>query len=110
MRQFAFAIFTIIFAQHTQAQATTETDICEGDGMFAKLIAQTRLMPGADINDMIAKFGEEPALREMVLQAFELPLVTTEPARTTLAEEFGNSWSLKCYREGPAVPVNESSE
>lgn len=110
MRQFVFAVLAMLFAHHAHAQGTSQTDICAGEGRFAKLIAQTRLMPGADINDMIARFGEEPAFREMVLQAFELPLITTEPARTRLAEEFGNSWSLKCYRNGPTIPLKSSSE
>ena len=104
------AVITALGIPAFVAAETTAKNPCEGEGNVAKLIAQTRLMPGADINDMIARFGEEPAFREMVLQAFELPLITTEPARTRLAEEFGNSWSLNCYRNGPTIPLKSSSE
>ena len=77
---------------------------CAGDGMLANIIMTHRQSGGYDINTMMEKFGDEPGLRAMVLDAYSKPAMQTPSTRKIMIDEFVNTWSLKCYENGPAVP------
>lgn len=56
---------------------------------------------------MMKKFGEEPGLRAMILDAYGRPAMQTAATRQAMINEFVNEWSLKCYQDGPALPRKE---
>ncbi|AKO97663.1 hypothetical protein MALG_02499 [Marinovum algicola DG 898] len=86
-----------------QAVRAENSDICAGDGIFAKLIMQTRQHRLHDINVMMKKFGEEPGLRAMIIDAYGQPAMQTATTRQVMIDEFINKWSLKCYEDGPVL-------
>jgi hypothetical protein len=103
-----FVVVIILLAPNlAAAQSQTEELTCAGDGVLAKIFMRNRQLGGDDLTTMMTKFGEEPGLREMILQAYDHPIMLTPQTRNMAIDEFQNRWVLRCYREGPAVPRTE---
>ncbi|WP_305970413.1 MULTISPECIES: hypothetical protein [unclassified Mameliella] len=101
MRTFFLTSAAIVFsATLTFAQ---DAQTCAGDGLIAKVIMTHRQAGGWNVNTMMEKFGAEPGLRAMVLDAYSMPAMQTAATRQAMINEFANSWSLKCYQDGPAI-------
>lgn len=83
---------------------SNDAKTCAGDAMIAGMIMTHRQMGGMDVNEMMEKFGSEPGLRQMVIDAYEKPAMQTKATRKIMIDEFKNTWSLKCYKEGSALP------
>ena len=92
----------LLLGHPTMAQ---DVEICSGDGLIAKTIMTHRQMGGWDVNTMMKKFGEEPGLRAMILDAYGQPALQTKTTRQVMIDEFVNKWSLKCYQDGPAISL-----
>lgn len=85
----------------------TETEACKGDAEIASMFMTHRQLGGMDLNTLMSRFGSDTGLRAMILNAFEVPVATTASARKNQIAEFGNAWEIRCYRDGPTVPVTE---
>lgn len=77
---------------------TTQLD-CKDIAWKARLVMTVRQMNG-DINKFLADAEREgwPFARQMVLEAYGLPLETKEEKRrpTGAMEAFGNEWGRRC--------------
>lgn len=89
------------------AAQADQDQICKGDGMVADMIATHRQYGGDTIAEMMDKFGSEPGLRAMILDAYGQPLMLTDETRKIAVSEFANKWTVKCYKDGPAIPRKE---
>ena len=103
-RFLACAVVAAIATLGTKVDAT-DAKTCAGDGILAKTIMTHRQMGGWDVNTMMKKFGEEPGLRAMILDAYGQPAMQTKTTRQVMIDEFVNKWSLKCYQDGPAISL-----
>lgn len=110
MLKFVVLISVLFTPGLSVAQTKSEVSTCSGDGMLAGVFMGHRQNGGDDLTTMMVKFGGVPGLREMILQAYEHPIMLTSQTREMAIDEFQNTWTLRCYREGPAVPRNETSD
>lgn len=96
-------VTTVALILPSLAAADQDYD-CAGDGMIAKVFAGHRQNGITTISELMAKFGEEPGLKAMILDAYSQPRMQTPETRKAIIDEFENTWTLKCYKEGPAIP------
>lgn len=89
------------------AAQADQDQICKGDGMIAKLFAEHRQYGISTVGELMAKFGSEPGFKAMILDAYGQPLMLTDETRKIAVSEFANKWTVKCYKDGPAIPRKE---
>lgn len=76
-------------------------DLCPLDAMTAQTFMRLR-QGGEPLDKLMTQFSmpEAESIREVILDAFEMPLMMTAETRKIVVAEFRNKWSLRCYREG----------
>lgn len=99
-----FFLTSAAIALSANAAFAQDAKTCAVDGRIAEIIMTHRQAGGWDVNTMMEKFGAEPGLRAMVLDAYGKPAMQTAATRQAMIDEFENAWSLKCYQDGPAIP------
>lgn len=107
LKSIAFAAF--LGASTAAVAESTDLDDCAFDGMLAETFMIHRQKDGWDVNTMMKKFGSEPGLRAIIIDAYSYPLMQTAKHKDAVIKEFRNKWSVRCYREGPAIPRKTSS-
>ena len=85
-------------APAVMADPARGSDTCPGEGITAKVFMGQRQRLGRSLGDMMEQWGGVPKWREMVLEAFEVPLMMTPETRQIAIDEFQNKWTLKCYK------------
>lgn len=81
------------------AQSTEKDDECKRVGDMAYVVMVGR-QGGMGLSDMIDGFEREPGSREIIIAAFEWPLMVTNEGKQTAWKEFRDQMTLRCYKGG----------
>lgn len=101
MRVTLFILSALMLFPLLPAATTAEEALdCKRVARHAQLIMTIRQMDG-DINEAVERVTKEgwPFGREMILEAYELPILPAEERKTSLttpSESFANEWGRRC--------------
>lgn len=91
-------ILTIAFLISGPASVHAAEDAvdCKFDEKYAEVIMTHRQVGKMDLSTMMEVLKTKPELRNMILDAYDHPLVRTPQARNLAIRHFSSIWALRC--------------
>lgn len=86
-----------LIGQEADAEREEDGDICAAVGSLAEQIMEAR-QGGTPMSELMEIAGDGPALRQLVIEAFEISRYSTPRHRERVVEDFRADAELACYR------------